>query len=301
MSNETGTPRPFRSTCVSQRAAKQWGCVTVAELERCGISDRTARRWAAEGRLHRLLRGVYAVGHRSPAPEQRWQAALLSYGKDAVLSRSVAIALHGLGKPPSVTTVALPREVRAQRGVKPHFSSLPFERDEVVIRKGLRTTSIERTLLDLAAVGEPIERLVAEAVAKRLTSIAKLRAYVERRAGARGVARLRCCIEGRQTRSQVEDEFVRWLEERGIPVPSLNEPFGPFTLDGIWWKAGLVVEVDTYETHGTRHSFEADRERDAYVLARGLRTMRVTPRQWRERGDELARRLRRQLAADLGQ
>ena len=178
---------------------------------------------------------------------------------------------------------------------------MPFERDEVVIRRGLRTTSIERTLLDLAAIGEPIERLVAEAVAKRLTSMAKLQAYVERRSGARGVRRLRRCIEGRQTRSRVEEEFARWLDDRGFEAPSFNEPFGPFSLDAVWPAAGLVVEIDTYETHGTRQSFEADRERDAYVLERGLRTMPVTPRRWREDGNRLARQLRRQLAADLGE
>jgi very-short-patch-repair endonuclease len=270
--------------------------VTIEELARCGISDRTARRWAAEGRLHRLLRGVYAVGHRSPAPEQRWQAALLSYGRDAVLSRYVSIALHGLGKPPNLTTVAVPREVRAQRGVKPHLCSLPFERDEVVIRQGLRTTSIERTLLDLAAIGEPVERLVAEAVAKRLTSIARLRAYVERRSGARGSRKLRECIEGRQTRSKVERKFARWLEQRGIERPAFNEPLGPFTLDAVWPQARLIVEIDTYATHGTRHSFEADRRRDAYTAARGLRTIRVTPTRWRQDGDRLERDIRRALA-----
>jgi predicted transcriptional regulator of viral defense system len=272
MSNEHFAHRNKRQICVSAWAAKQWGCATTEQLARCGVKQPAITRWLGAGRLHRLLRGVYAVGHRSPAPEQRWQAALLSYGKDAVLSRYVSIALHGLGRPPSVTTVALPRAVRAQRGVKPHLSAVSFERDEVVIRKGLRTTSIERTLLDLAAIGEPVERLVAEAVAKRLTSIAKLRGYVERRAGARGVAHLRRCIEGRQTRSQLEDEFVRWLEDRDIPVPSLNEPFGSYTLDGIWPGARLVVEIDTYETHGTRHSFESDRDATptCWIAACGL-------------------------------
>ena len=297
MSNETGTPRRFRSTCVAGRAAKQWGCVTTEQLERCDVKPRTIGRWVDEGRLHRLLRGVYAVGHRSPAPEQRWQAALLSYGKDAVLSRYVSIALHGLGPAPSEVTVAVPRQVRAQRGVRPHFLSRPFERGEVVIRRGLRTTSIERTLLDLAAIGEPIERLMAEAVAKRLTSIGKLRAYAERRSGARGARRLIRCIEGNQTRSPVEREFVAWLADKGLPDPQLNTEFGPYTLDVFWPEARLVVEVDTYETHGTRYAFEADRERDAYLLGKGLRTIRVTPRQWRERPS----RLRRQLAADLGE
>src|SRR5947208_8267217 len=153
MGNEMPTPRELRSTCAAQRAAKQWGCVTTEELARCGVSSTTIGRWVSDGRLHRLLRGVFAVGHRSPAPEQRWPAALLSYGDDAVLTRYVALALHALGRPPTKVTVAVPRRARKQRGIEPH-SSVPFERDEVVIRKGLRTTSVERTLLDLAAIGE---------------------------------------------------------------------------------------------------------------------------------------------------
>jgi very-short-patch-repair endonuclease len=296
MRNEPSKGWKKRWIAVATFAGRQWGCITTAQLLGCGVTGPVISRWVAEARLHRLLRGVYAVGHRSPAPEQRWQAALLSCGLDAVLSRYVAIALHGLGRPPSTTTVSLPRDVRAQRGLRPHRSSMPCERDEVVIRKGLRTTSIERTLLDLAAIGEPVDRLVAEAVAKRLTSIAKLQSYLERRAGARGARRLLGCIEGRQTRSRLEDEFARWIELRGIPVPPFNVPFGPFTLDGLWSKAGLVLEIDTYGTHGTRRSFEDDRRRDAYTAARGLRTIRVTPHRWRYDGDRLEGDIRGALA-----
>src|SRR4051794_26630574 len=228
MADETGTPRPFRQPCVALAAARQWGNVTTGQLRGCHVGPRTIQRWVDDGRLHPRHRGVYAVGHLSPTPEARWSAALLAYGDESVLTRYTSIALHGLGRPPEVVTVATPRQARKQRGVEPH-RSMPFQRDEVVIRKGLRTTSIERTLLDLAAIGEPIDKLVADATAKRLTSIAKLRAYVEGRAGARGARRLRSCIEGKQTRSTVEKEFVRWLEASGIPVPLLNEPFGPYT------------------------------------------------------------------------
>jgi very-short-patch-repair endonuclease len=107
----------------------------------------------------------------------------------------------------------------------------------------------------------------------------------------------------------------------GFEPPRFNEPFGPFTLDAVWPTAGLIVEIDTYETHGTRHSFEADRRRDAYTASHGLRTIRVTPARWRDDGRRLARdlrralfrmpdrccaqrdicQLRRQLAADLGE
>jgi very-short-patch-repair endonuclease len=295
MADETSNRWKERHPCISSKATKQWGNVTTAQLADCGVTGPVISRWVAEGRLDRVLRGVYSVGHRSPAREAFWAAVLLGYGDGSVLTRHTSLALHGLGRPPTTATVAVPKQARRQQGVEPH-SSMPFERDEVVIRKGLRATSIERTLLDLAAIGEPIERLVAEATAKRLTSIAKLRTYVERRAGARGAARLRRCIEGRQTRSKAEEEFARWLSARGIEEPDFNSEYGPYTLDGIWPAAGLVVEIDTYGTHGTRQSFEDDRRRDAYMASRGLRTIRVTPTRWRRDGEALERDIRRALA-----
>src|SRR5215211_5169343 len=292
MTDEPSNRWKQRQPCLAAKSAGQWGNITTAQLRACGVTGAVISRWVAEGRLHRLHRGVYAVGHRNPAPEARWSAALLAYGDDSVLTRQTSIALHGLGKPPNVVTVAVPKQARRQRGVEPH-SSMPFERDEVVIRRGLRTTSIERTLLDLAAIGEPVARLVAEAVARRLTSIVKLRAYLERRSGVRGAARLRSSIEGRQTRSDLEKEFVRWLEDRWIPVPSLNVEYGPFTLDGFWGRERLVLEVDAFETHGTAHPFEADRRKDTYTASHGMRTIRVTPSRWRYDARRLEADIRR--------
>lgn len=295
MADVPSNRRKERQPCVSAKAARQWGNITAIQLADCDVSRAVISRWVVEGRLERILRGVYSVGPRSPAPEAFWAALLLAYGERSVLTRYTSIALHGLGKPPKLATVAAPKQARKQRGVEPHLS-MPFQRDEVVIRRGLRTTSIERTLLDLAAIGQPVERLVAEAVAKRLTSIAKLRAYVERRSGARGVARLRRCIEGKQMRSLAEREFAAWLAARGLPEPCFNEPFGPYTLDVFWPEARLVVEVDPFETHGTAHPFQADRLKDAYTAARGLRTIRATPERWRGDAHGLEHDIRRALA-----
>ena len=295
MADGCSATRNNRQSCALDIANRQWGNITSAQLQRCGFSRSAISRAATSGRLVEVLYGVYAVGHRSPAPEAFWAAVLLAYGTQSVLTRYTSIALHGLGKPPKVATVAVPKQARKQRGVEPH-SSMRFERDEVVIRRGLRTTSIERTLLDLAAIGEPVERFLAEAVAKRLTSIAKLRVYVERRSGARGAARLRRCIEGKQMRSLAEKEFAAWLEARRLPEPCFNEPFGPYTLDVFWPEARLVVEVDLFETHGTAHPFETDRRKDAYTASRGLRTIRATPHRWRNDGDGLERDIRRALA-----
>src|SRR5438552_16098928 len=79
---------------------RQWGNITHAQLRACGLSTAAIGRWADTGRLHPVLRGVYAVGHCSPAPEAFWAAALLAYGDDSVLTRHAALALHGLAEEP---------------------------------------------------------------------------------------------------------------------------------------------------------------------------------------------------------
>ena len=47
-------------------------------------------------------------------------------------------------------------------------------------------------------------------------------------------------------------------------------------MDAVWREAKLIVELDGYETHGTRAAFERDRARDRKFTVAGWRTMRVT-------------------------
>lgn len=292
MGDESFGERRKRHACVFAIASRQWGHVTAAQLRACGLTEAAMTRWVAAGKLARVHRGVYAAGHRSPAPEARFAAALLYSGKSAALSHHAAVAIHGLAPPPDIVHVTVATRHRQQPGIRIHCPSRPLQRGEAAWTKGLRATTVPRTLLDLAAAGEPVERLVADAVARRLVSLGALRAYVARRAGARGAARLRWAIEGRQTRSGAEREFVRWLQSRDLPVPSMNHRIGRLTVDGLWEDAGLVVEIDTIGTHGTAFSFENDRLRDAYLVARGLRVMRITPQRWRNDGHRLERDIR---------
>jgi very-short-patch-repair endonuclease len=46
--------------------------------------------------------------------------------------------------------------------------------------------------------------------------------------------------------------------------------------DLAWPEVGLAVEVDGWETHGTREAFQDDRERDALMVAMGWRVLRFT-------------------------
>jgi len=61
--------------------------VSLAQLRALGIGARAVQLRAAAGRLHRVHRGVYAVGHRMMRPEGHRLAAVLACGPGAVLSK----------------------------------------------------------------------------------------------------------------------------------------------------------------------------------------------------------------------
>jgi len=79
-------------------ASRQHGVITSAQLKRAGLSRETVRRWTKRGRLHRLYRGVYAVGHAAPSEARSFMAAVLACGNGAALSHVSATVLWGFLK-----------------------------------------------------------------------------------------------------------------------------------------------------------------------------------------------------------
>jgi very-short-patch-repair endonuclease len=69
------------------------------------------------------------------------------------------------------------------------------------------------------------------------------------------------------------------LRAAGLPHPDLNANLGQYQPDMVWWKQRVIVEVDSWRWHGSRRSFEADRKRDATLIAQGWTILRFTARQ----------------------
>src|SRR3954451_4322934 len=84
---------------IARVAARQHGVVTAKQLAAAGLGRAAISERTGVGRLHRLHRGVYAVGHSAPSHHQRWMAAGLACGDGAVLSHGSAAALWELLKP----------------------------------------------------------------------------------------------------------------------------------------------------------------------------------------------------------
>lgn len=78
---------------------RQYGVVSVRQLrQQLGYSPHRVLREVRAGRLHRLHRGVYAVGHRRISIRGTCLAAVLSCGPGALLSHGSAAWLWGISR-----------------------------------------------------------------------------------------------------------------------------------------------------------------------------------------------------------
>jgi predicted transcriptional regulator of viral defense system len=91
----SGAYRPLGDTRLAALASEAWGVVSVPELRALGFDRSAIKRRERAGRLIRLYRGVYAVGHVGEARETTWMAAVKACGPGAALSHLDAGELWG--------------------------------------------------------------------------------------------------------------------------------------------------------------------------------------------------------------
>lgn len=270
---------------VARFVAERDGVISVHHLRRLGLADDAIALRVARGRLHRLHRGVYAVGHAGVTRRGRFRAAVLACGDDALLSHFSAAVLWGFQqweeRDPDVTVLGT--TTRRVAGVRVHRARTIDERDR---RRhlGIPVTSPERTLLDLAATTAPraLRSAARRAQAEKRVSIRQVTEILGRCNGHRGTPALRAlAADGpAATRSELEDLVLDLLDGAGIERPVVN---ATLRLDGaavipdfLWPSARLVVEADGAAWHDHRLTREADAIRQASLEAHGYRVVRVT-------------------------
>ena len=165
-------------------------------------------------------------------------------------------------------------------------------------------TSLSRTILDWRSTSRPrtVRRHIQLADDLKVFDLREMDDLLARTKGHRGQAKVRAALElydGKPvfTRSGLERRFLEVVREAGLPEPAMNLFVEGFEIDAYWAEHRFGVELDVYETHGSRLSFEEDRERDDELLLAGIETTRVTgPRLDREPGavvDSVRRHLAR--------
>ncbi len=250
-------------------AERQHGVVSVEQLRRLGVGRSGVTRRVKIGRLHRIHRGVYAVGHRGLSQHGYWMAAVLVGGDGTVLSHTSAAALWEFLKPfrgpIHVTSPSLNGRAR-RSGVVVHRSRSLADPSLTTERRRIPVTTPQRTIDDLRICVEPylVRRAIRQAEHGRYRLSGATRAKTKR------------------TRSDLELDFLAFCARHALPRPEINVKVGRWEVDFVWRAERVAVETDFFDYHRGSVSFEDDHQRELDLRRAGYAVRRYTGTQIRE-------------------
>lgn len=294
--------KPRSHMSIAELANRQHGVVSISQLRELGYARGVIADQAKAGRLHRLHRGVYAVGHMCLSDHGRCLAAVLACDPNALLSHASAAWLWGLvGRCGIPVHVSVPRSGHARASLHAHRAPAIREEDRAVC-EGIPVTAVPRTLLDFAATAsaERLRRALERSEQLDLFDLSAVDSLLARTAGHAGCGRLRRALavyrEPAFTRSELERRFLALVRKAKLPLPSVNFYISGHELDMYWHEERFAVELDGFETHRTRAAFERDRIRQEDLKLAGIEMTRITYRRMTDEPATVAKRLRKLLA-----
>ena len=271
----------------------QHGVVARWQLLERRLTPKAIEHRLAEGRLHRIYSGVYAVGRPELSQLGRWMAAVLACGRGAVLSHASAAELSGVKtasrKGPIHVTIPPGRKAR-HPGIRVHRRHLTPA--ETATKEGIPLTAIATTLVDQAATAtrKALEAQVNEADKLNLASPEQLRADLERMPSRPGIRNLRALLDEATlvlTDSELERLFLPIATRAGLPKPETRKKLCGFRPDFHWPELNLVVETDGLRYHRTPQQQTTDRLRDQKLTAAGKTVLRFTHAQVKYQPDHV--------------
>lgn len=207
----------------------------------------------------------------------------------AVLARPGSVASHksaawiwGLRRwRPETIHVTAPTRQRVKRDFVVHFARL--EPEDTAVVEEIPVTSVARTMLDLAPdeSTRDLHRMMNRAEVRKTFDLRGFDRLLARAGGHPGRTKLRHALDTFKPelavlRSDIERRFRDLVIAAGLPMPQTNVFVAGCELDAYWEAEGFAVELDVYATHGSRASFEEDRERQDDLLLAGIEMIRVT-------------------------
>ncbi len=238
--------------------------VAHRQLLDLGYSISAIERAIAAERLHRVHRGSYSVGHPGLSRHGRCLAAVLACGRGALLSHESAAWLWGLRpRCPARPEVTIPARGHTRSGIWIHHSTI-LEEVDATVQEDVPTTSVPRALLDLAARHQrrTVEGMLERAERLDVLDIEGIDTLLARCGSHPGAAGLREAAdlyrEAVFTRARTERLFLALVRKARLPRPATNTYVAGHEIDAYWARERFAVELDGFETHGTRAAFERD-------------------------------------------
>jgi very-short-patch-repair endonuclease len=282
---------------IARIAARQHGVVSFRQLIGAGLGKNAIARRTQSGRLHRVRRGVYAVGHPGLSSEEVWTAAILACGNGfagaargsvltawgAALSHRSAAGLFWdllpVGDLPVDVNCPGDGGRQKRKGIRLHRSK-SLSGEHVTLRRGIPVTTPARTISDLGGV-------VSARLVRRATRQAEILGLLTGSG-----------IVTDHSRSDVERDFLRLCLRHRIPRPEVNVQVGRWTVDFLWRRLRVAVETDSYRFHRGSVAFEDDHSRDLGLRSLGFEVRRYTAAQIDDSPPQVAADLRKALALD---
>jgi very-short-patch-repair endonuclease len=254
---------------IARRQALDAGATTdqIAYLLRTGA-------WSA------ALPSVYVAADAPAAATRDLWVAWLWAGRQAILSHGSAARIWRLDAVAADTDrrpelwVPPARHVRSP-SVVTHRSVDPVPSR---VQGGLRVTTPERTLVDLAPrlSDHRLERAVESARLERLVSLASLRRTVDGigtrgRSGAGRLSRLLAYLDERPAESALEVAVARLLRHSRLPAAVRQHEIvvgrSRYRLDFAWPDRRVALECDGRRHHSDAAAFRRDRARWTEITA----------------------------------
>jgi very-short-patch-repair endonuclease len=289
-------------------AATQHGLLRRDQAFALGLSPGALRWRLRRGRWTAVRPGVYRIEGAPLSWRQELKAVCLWAARGAAVSHRAAAALWGLARfRPGPVELSVTRDLRLAGPAAIHRVDSLGVRD-VQAFDGLPVTSPTRTLLDLCATEDraTLEATLDECLRRKLTSLEKLSAALDRAPGHRGTGFLRALLVRYQggeapAESEAEAKLLEVIDDAGLPRPEKQREVSARgrlrRLDFAYRVQRLALEVDGYAYHSDPTAFEKDRERRNALTSRGWKVLNFTWRALNERPDEVAEDIRRALGA----
>lgn len=189
-------------------AGRQHGIVARRQLLGLGFNSAEIEHRISRGRLHVVMRGVYAVGWPQLTAKRRWMAAVLACGEGAALSHQSAAALWGIGRERrGRIDISVRRRSELERPGLRVRTRAKLDAARIVAKDEIPVTEVVQTLIDLATELPPrgVERAVNEADKHDLVDPETLRSRLGSYKGEPGVKPLRTLLDKRTFRLSDSD------------------------------------------------------------------------------------------------
>ncbi len=292
-------------------ATGQLGAFSRAQANRAGLSDDQLRSRVQSGFLEQIGPNAFRQAGTGTSARSRLLGLMLDVGEPCWASGPTAAALYRLDgfelhEPFHLVT---PRDRQVRRvGHSIHTTVYlpPFDQSSI---GGIQVVRPTRTIIDLARIVDraALTSALDSAVRDGLTTeealhrrIARLRGH-----GRFGIQSLLAVLDGNEVtrggHSFLEREFLRLLDEHGLPKPLCQQVVGRagdrlVRVDFRFPDTPVIVEVMGYRYHKTKQQLARDSERMNVLVAQGMQPYQFTYEQVMGDPDNVVDTVRQALA-----